>query len=216
MEAKFHPAKYANKSIGLSSLVALHEKLGDFPAAEHELELLVARSPAHPSTETGEGALEFEIKTLMRLYKSFQERISCYEVPGLEKRTLVELGSLSLLFRVTALECPQIYVALLRSNSSASMFLTPGEGPTVLHLSASIGSETFLTLLLGVGVEIDLPDHSDQTPLHLAARAGHEEVVKLLLAAGAGVNKLDEDNYSPLHFACIDGHVAAAVALLKA
>ena len=30
MEAKFHPAKYANKTIGLSSLVALHEKVGDF------------------------------------------------------------------------------------------------------------------------------------------------------------------------------------------
>ena len=207
MEAKFHPAKYADKSIGLSSLVALHKNLGDFPAAEHELELLAARSPARPRTETGEGALEFEIKALTRLYKSFQERISCYEVPGLEKRTFDELGSLSLLFRVTALECPQLYVALLRSNSN---------GPTLLHLSASIGSETFLTLLLGVGVEIDLQDHSDRTPLHLAARAGHEEVVKLLLTAGAGVNKLDEDNYSPLHFAYIDGHVAAAVALLKA
>lgn len=216
MEAKFHPIKYANKSVGLSSLVALHERLGDLPAAEHELGLLIARSPARSGTETDEGALELEIRTLMRLYNSFQERVFGYEVPGLEKRTLVELGSLSLLFRVTALECPGLYMALLRPNSNASMFLTPGEGPTLLHLSASIGSETFLTLLLGVGVEIDLPDHSERTPLHLAARAGHEEVVKLLLAAGAGANKLDEDNYSPLHFSCIDGHVAVTMALLKA
>jgi ankyrin repeat protein len=216
MEAKFHPAKYANKTVGLSSLVTLYERLGDFPRAEHELELLVARLPARPGAETGEGALDLEIKTLMRLYKGFQERISGYEVTGLEKRTLVELGWLSLLFRVTALECPELYKALLNSNSNASMFLTPGEGPTLLHLSASIGSETLLTLLLGIGVEIDLPDHSDRTPLHLAAREGHEEVVKLLLAAGAGANKLEEDNYSPLHFSCIDGHVAAAKVLLEA
>lgn len=216
MEARFHPAKYANKIVGLSSLVALHERLGDFPAAEHELELLIARSPARPGTETGEGALDAEIKTLVKLYKSFEERISGYEVPGLEKKTLVELGSLSLLFRVIALECPGLYVVLLQSSSNASMFLTPGEGPTLLHLSASIGSETFLTLLLGVGVEIDLLDHSNRTALHLAARAGHGEVVKLLLAAGAGANRLDEGEYSPLHFACIDGHVAAAKALLQA
>jgi ankyrin repeat protein len=216
LEAKSHPAKHANKIFGLSSLVALHERLGDFPTAEHELELLIARLPARPGTETGEGALDLEIKTLMRLYKSFQERVSGYEVTGLEERTLVELGSLSLLFRVAALEWPELYKALLKSNSNASMFLTPGEGPTLLHLSASIGSETFLTLLLGVGVVIDLLDYRGRTALHLAARGGHEAVVKLLLAAGARVNKLDMDNYSPLHFSCIDGHVAAANALLKA
>jgi ankyrin repeat protein len=73
-----------------------------------------------------------------------------------------------------------------------------------------------MTLLLGVGVEIDLLDHSDRTALPLAARAGHEEVVKLLLAAGAGANRLDGNNFSPLHFSCIDGCVAAAKALIEA
>jgi ankyrin repeat protein len=216
IEAKLDLAKYANKTVGLSSLVALHERLGDFPAAEHEQELLIARLPARSGTETGEGALDMETKTLLRLYKNFEERVAGYEVPGLEKRTLVELGSLSLLFRVAALECPELYRALLQSSSNAAMFLTPGEGLTLLHLSASIGSETFLTLILGVGVEIDLLDHSDRTALHLAARAGHEEVVKLLLAAGAGANRLDGNNYSPLHFSCIDGYVAAAKALIEA
>jgi ankyrin repeat protein len=212
MEAKFHPSKYANKLVGLWSLVTLHERLGDFPAAEHELELLIARLPGRPDTETGDSTLDLEIKALLRLYKSFQERVSGYDVPGLEKKTLVELGSLSLLFRVTALECPELYVALL--NSNASMFLTPGT--TLLQLSASTGSETFLTLLLGTGVEIDLLDHSSRTALHLAAREGHDHVAKRLLAAGAEVNKLDEDDYSPLHFSCIDGHFATAKALLEA
>jgi hypothetical protein len=152
MEATFHPSKYANKHFGLSSLVTLHEKLGDFPAAEHELELLIARLPARPNTEAGKGALDLEIKTLMRLYKSFEERVSSYEVPGLEKETLFELGSLPLLFRVIALKCRELYDALLMSNSNASTFLTAEEGPTLLHLSASTGSKTFLTLLLGVGL----------------------------------------------------------------
>ena len=216
IEAKLDLAKYANKIVGLSSLVALHERLGDFPAAEHEQELLIARLPARSGTGTGERALDAETKTLVRLYKNFEDKVAGYEVPGLEKRIVVELGSLSLLFRVTALECPELYVALLQSSSNASMFLTPEEGPTLLHLSASIGSEPLLTLLLGVGVEIDLLDYSDRTPLHLAARAGHEQVVKLLLSAGAGANRLDKGEYSPLHCACIDGHVAAAKALLQA
>ena len=94
------------------------------------------------------------------------------------------------------------------------MFLTAEEGPTLLHLSASTGSKTFLTLLLGVGVDIDALNHSGRTALHLAAREGHEDVLKLLLDGRAEVNKLDKDNYSPLHFACIDGHVTAAKTLL--
>jgi hypothetical protein len=44
MEAKFYGPKFNNRMIGLSQLVALHERLGDFPAAEREQEILVARS----------------------------------------------------------------------------------------------------------------------------------------------------------------------------
>jgi hypothetical protein len=206
MEVEFHPSKYNNKLLGLFPLVALHEKLGDFPRAEHELELLIARSHDRPEAEPGQPTLDLKIKTLIRLYGMFQERVAGYEVTGLEKKTLVELGSLSLLFRVTALECLQLYVALLGSN--ASMFLTPGECLTLLHLSASMGSQTFTTLLLSAGVEIDFLDHHDRTALHVAAREGHEDVVKLLVSSGAEVNLQDEDDYSPLHYACMEGHIA--------
>ena len=200
-EAKSHPTKYANRLVGLSSLVSLHERMGDFPAAEHDLELLIARLPSRSTTKRRESDLDWEITTLLRLYERFQERVAGYGIPGLEKKTVVELGSLSLVFRVTALECPELYVALLNLNSS--MFPTHGKGPTMLRLSASTGSETFTTLLLGVGAEIDFLDHNNRTALHLAAKSGHEDVVKLLLEAGAGVNKVDKYAYSPLHFSCI-------------
>jgi ankyrin repeat protein len=212
MEVEFHPSKYNNKLIGLFPLVALHERLGDFPRAEHDLELLIARLHDHPDAEPRQSTLDSEIKTLIRLYKMFQERVAGYEVTGLEKKTLVELSSLSLLFRVSALDCVEIYVALLGSN--ASIFPTPGEWPKFLHLSASMGSKSFMTLLLSAGIKIDSLDHHNRTALHIAAREGHEDVVKLLVSSGAAANLQDEDDYSPLHYACLEGHIAVSTILL--
>ena len=172
MEVEFHPSKYKNKLLGLFPLVTLHEKLGGFPRAEHELELLIARSHDRPDAEPGQSTMDLEIKTLIRLYGMSQERVAGYEVSGLEKKTLVELGSLSLPFRVIALDYKGLYVALLISNSSIS--LTPGEYLPLLHLSASMGPQTFTTLLLSAGIKIDCLDPHGRTALHVAAREGHQ------------------------------------------
>jgi ankyrin repeat protein len=211
MEAKSHEARFSNRMIGLSRLVALHEKLGDFPAAEHEQELLVARS-ARSDADNSPSPLDYEIQTLIQLYRKFQERVASLEVIGLEKDALKEIADLSLLFRVSALECKELYVALLQSNNS--MFVMPGDGLSLLHLSASRGSINLITLLLSIGVEVDFPNHSGRSALHLAAREGHECVVKALLEKGAAVNRQDEDDYSPLHFASAEGGFAVAKALL--
>jgi hypothetical protein len=204
MEAQFHGQSFNNRMLGLSNLVDLHEKLGNFPQAEHEQEILIARAPSLTSDNNSQGILEFWIKNLTRLYGKFLERVGALEIPGLDIETVKDLGSLSLLLRVTALECKDLYVAQLTAN--ASVFLSPGAGLTLLHLSASRGSLTFTTLLLGVGDEIDLLDNSGRTALHLAAREGHFDVVRTLLESRADANWQDDDDYSPLHFACVYGH----------
>jgi hypothetical protein len=86
MEVEFHPSKYNSKLLGLFPLVTLHEKLGGFPRAEHELELLIARSHDRPDAEPGQSTMDLEIKTLIRLYGIFQERVADYEVSGLRRK----------------------------------------------------------------------------------------------------------------------------------
>jgi ankyrin repeat protein len=212
MESNFHASKFSNRMMGLPNLVALHERMGDFPQAEHEQEILIARFPSLVDAEKRQSTLVSWNKTLIRLYGKFQERVDGYEVAGLEKDTLRELASLSLLFRSIALECEELCQDLSRENPS--VFHTHREGTTLLHLSASRGSLVFTNLLLGVGGEVDFRDLSGRTALHLAAREGHLDVVEALLISKADLNFKDENGYSPLHFASEGGHTAVMTALL--
>ena len=52
-----------------------------------------------------------------------------------------------------------------------------GESP--LHLAAAYGHTSFVELLLHKGADINIKDHTGQTPKHWAARYGKEELIPL-------------------------------------
>ncbi|KAL9121680.1 MAG: hypothetical protein Q9187_001757 [Circinaria calcarea] len=56
-----------------------------------------------------------------------------------------------------------------------------------LHTAAKMGKDKVVTLLLGLGADIEAKDFSGHTALHTAARQGQDKVVKLLLDIGADI-----------------------------
>lgn len=64
------------------------------------------------------------------------------------------------------------------------------QGRTALHVAASEGRESCITLLLQSNVDIDQKDRKGRTALHLAALNGNCRIVELLLAKGANVNAI--------------------------
>ena len=76
-------------------------------------------------------------------------------------------------------------------------------------------SATVIDLLLGKGIDVDLPDDTNMTLLHKAALGGHPNTVRHLLARGADINSQDHQRYTPLHTACASGNVGAVGVLLE-
>ncbi|KAK8741700.1 hypothetical protein OTU49_002350 [Cherax quadricarinatus] len=86
-----------------------------------------------------------------------------------------------------------------------------------LHAAAAEGDVETLKKLLGEeDLDVDTPDHCDQTALHLAAGRGNLLAVTLLIQHGCHVNHADIDMRTPLHCAVESGAVEVVEALLAA
>lgn len=74
-------------------------------------------------------------------------------------------------------------------------YLNPETGTSPLMLSAALGYLNICNLLIDAGAEINVHDHSGNTPLHLAIQGYGEAipVVETLLQRGADVNAVNED-----------------------
>lgn len=84
-----------------------------------------------------------------------------------------------------------------------------------IHQAAAHGFESIVQSLINENVDINLTDHSGQTPLHYAAGYGHEEVVDLLLRYGAGVDLKDDEGQTPIHCAARQGRLKVLGVLLR-
>jgi serine/threonine protein kinase len=85
-----------------------------------------------------------------------------------------------------------------------------------IHQASARGFDDIVKAFLTHNADLDLRDHSDQTPLHCSAANGHEGVVDLLLEKCAGVTSMDEEKQTPLHCASGSGHLSIVTKLLKA
>ena len=93
-----------------------------------------------------------------------------------------------------------------------------GEGSTLLHTAASMGSPGTLRLLLACGKlagVVSAPGEQGWTPLHLAARRGNSGCVALLLEHGAARGAVNAQGKTALDIARVNKR-AAVVALLEA
>ena len=64
-------------------------------------------------------------------------------------------------------------------------------GNTALHYASDSTSPEMISLLLGHGARLDIPNRQGLTPLMLAAKAGRADLAEVLLEAGADPKRLD-------------------------
>jgi ankyrin repeat protein len=77
-------------------------------------------------------------------------------------------------------------------------FLNPETGTSPLMLAAALGYHNICDILIDSGAEINVCDHTGNTPLHLAAQGYGEQIptIKTLLQRGADANATNEDGFT--------------------
>ncbi|XP_071815836.1 uncharacterized protein [Apostichopus japonicus] len=80
------------------------------------------------------------------------------------------------------------------------------DGSTPLFVSALVGSDECLELLLNLGGNCSVSEEHGFTPLHAAAYEGHVKCCKLLIDHGSKVNSPDDQDWLPIHWAVVKGH----------
>jgi len=79
-------------------------------------------------------------------------------------------------------------------------------GETALHAAARAGhAEAVLTLVGGLGAQVNLKSFTGRTALHVAAAHGRTEAVQALLELGAEQGARDEDGLSAIDLALLAG-----------
>ncbi|KAK4220914.1 hypothetical protein QBC38DRAFT_157642 [Podospora fimiseda] len=79
---------------------------------------------------------------------------------------------------------------------------------TPLWHAAAVGSCEAISLLVGLGADLNFSDDEGFTPLHAASREGKTDAVDLLISLGAAPNTTTPYlDFTPLHFASLCGHV---------
>jgi hypothetical protein len=91
-----------------------------------------------------------------------------------------------------------------------AVVLASDTGRTLLHLSASLGFEHLLKVLLEQGVDSNLRDANGFTALHFAALYGHADCVRLLVHQGADFTATDASGRAATQVAREAAHYDAA------
>ena len=91
----------------------------------------------------------------------------------------------------------------------------PLQGKTPLIVSAEMGDNTMVLLLLEKGADIEAKTSDGRTALHRAAENGHEAAVRVLLEHRADVEAKDKDGGTALHWAAENGHEATVRVMLE-
>ena len=86
---------------------------------------------------------------------------------------------------------------------------------TAMHAAAREGYADTLSLLLGLGADVDGRGLSNQTPLHQASWSGKVDAGKCLLDHGANIDARSDGEWTPLFLAAIQGRVEFARMLLE-
>eukprot|EP00466_Bigelowiella_natans_P010379 jgi/Bigna1/130811/aug1.12_g5519 len=81
-------------------------------------------------------------------------------------------------------------------------------GTTPLHISAHIGDEEGIRLLVDHGADAEVTLHDGGTPSMLAAQEDHAGVLKYLIHQGADIDRSNNMGLSPLLLAVNAGRVS--------
>ncbi|KAL8037255.1 hypothetical protein ABFX02_11G028300 [Erythranthe guttata] len=96
--------------------------------------------------------------------------------------------------------------ALLEYNPRLARYSTFGVRNSPLHFSAAQGHHEIVSLLLELGVDVNLRNYRGQTPLMQACQYGHWEVVQTLILYKANIHRADYLNGgTALHLAALSG-----------
>ncbi len=90
-----------------------------------------------------------------------------------------------------------------------------GAEVTPMHVAATAGHASILSLLFDHGADMDSRGIYSGTPLHRASRKGKLEASQCLLDRGADLNSRDRYNSTPLADAALNGHAGVARMLVE-
>lgn len=77
-------------------------------------------------------------------------------------------------------------------------------GKSALHYQKDVA---VVEMLVHFGADVNLQDHSGDSPLHVSARTGQTAVAEILLGGGALTSKLNKSNETALDIAGALGHL---------
>jgi ankyrin repeat protein len=92
------------------------------------------------------------------------------------------------------------------SASRTGFASDPANALAMIHAAAA-GDADAVARFLGVGVPVDIRDHTGRTALLAAVQGNHVEVARILIQAGADVNAQDSQRDSPFLLAGASGHL---------
>jgi len=111
----------------------------------------------------------------------------------------------------------RLYKILLHSTEVINQ--QDEKGNTRLHTEIENGRESFITILLNKGANIDVVNADGDTPLHVAIKAGNEKVITKLFdrtkTDPSLLNIANNDGDTPLHLALKHGQLKLAAELVK-
>lgn len=117
---------------------------------------------------------------------------------------------------VNALVCTNRRLWLLLTSYLNTLALEDKDGIAPLHWAVVRHHEHLVTLLLRLGVAVDVrEDVESGTPLHWGAKHGHEKMVRLLLLNGADIVVCNLFKETPLHWAAAFGKLEMVELLLQ-
>lgn len=89
-------------------------------------------------------------------------------------------------------------------------YLNPETGTSPLMLASALGYQSICNLLIDAGAELNVGDHSGNTPLHLVAQGYGEQaqLAQILIQRGADPHQTNEDGFTPAMLAKRSGNDA--------
>lgn len=103
----------------------------------------------------------------------------------------------------------------IKAGVGVDLNIKNSQGLTPLHITASVGCQRLIKVLVEYNADIEAKDQHGRTPLHIAAARGHTEAAKYLLTIGADVNAKDDYKNAPIHYAACKGKLKTVVCLIE-